>query len=312
MIKICISKIIKKIAIPIKWKADSLLLSIPKESKDIYWEIHDFYFTRFKTFPNLTSPKSYNEKIQWLKLFDQTQLHAICSDKFLARTYVQETIGERYLAHIYSHASSFNELNLMELPAKFVIKTNHDSGTVFPIVDRIDFSIENTRAAVETALIKPYGTENGEWPYRHIKPLVFIEEFIETTTGNLPSDIKLHCVDGKVKFIQYIWDRGRFTKEIILDENWNQTGLILDSSFEHPNQIPEKPENFELLKSTAEKLAGAFKYVRIDLYNENEKILFGEMTFFPRGGGYHSPDSLAFGSLLTFDTSKRLPPFCIQ
>jgi hypothetical protein len=164
------------------------------------------------------------------------------------------------------------------------------------------------KASITNALQGSFGEEKGEWAYSRVEPCIIVEKHLSPGQISPPPDYKLHCVNGKVRFIQYIFDRGHGTKEIIFDKQWNRLPLHLDWNFKLSEQMQQPPESLEEMIAVAEKLAEKFKYVRVDLYEVNGAVVFGEMTFFPYAGCYKSTDVATFGEMLDFDLKSVKPP----
>lgn len=250
-----------------------------------------WYFKKLKKYPDIDNPKTWNEKIQWLKLYDQDRLQIQLCDKKLVKDYVSQLIGKEYVI-----PSTEN------YPA--VWKTNHGSGHVKFVNSKEDEIYAEKKLTQK--LKTPFATWNGEWAYRFIDPCIIKEKRLEDNT-----DYKFHCVNGQVKFMQLLWDRGkRTTKECIFDANGNPTDLHLYPAIEHVKRnLPCSKENFVLLKKLSEKLSQNWKYVRVDLYYSNDQPWFGELTFWPGAGVYpENKDSLTFGNLLDFDLTTKKPP----
>jgi hypothetical protein len=295
-----------------KWVGDKKRLPLTRAHRQQYDLLHRFHLQVIGEFPHLTNPQSYNDKIAWLMLFDQQQVMIQCTDKFKVREFVENRIGKKYLNEIYTTGDSFDCINFESLPEAFVIKTNHDSGTVILVKNKELWDPQPARAKIQSALSKPYGVEKGEWPYQFIRRKIIVEKYLDLAKDKLPVDYKFHCVDGQVKWLQYIFDRGNDTKEIIFDRNFNRLPFHLDNNFIKSDLSPQRPENWEQLVDIAEKLASGFKYVRVDLYNVDEEILFGELTFFPMSGCYASLDLHIFGEMMDFSLESYSTPFAAK
>ena len=302
-------KTLQKLWIWKKWLHDTKSLNhLTKLHKQAYFNIHTTHQKRTGNYPNIQNPITYNDKIAWLALFDHSEKQILYSDKIAVREFIQDAIGGEYLPNLYQVADNFDQIDFTSLPHSFVMKSNHDSGTVKLIQDKINADFQSLSEQFTKAMDKPYGIEKGEWFYSHIKPKILVEEYIHTDSGFPPADFKFHCVNGKVVWLQYIFDRGSQTKEIITDRNFIPMPLQLDTDFICTQTVIQKPTTWDKMIGLAEKLATDFKYVRIDLYNENERILFGEMTFLPRAGCYVTKDLEKFGALMQFDTSTVKTP----
>ena len=236
-----------------KWKRDSLLLPLVSGHRKVYENLHRRCWRKLRKFPDLVDCLDYNDKIQWLKLFDQRKEIVQCSDKILVRDHVRERVGDRYLVDQYQVCGHYAEINFDGLPSAFVIKTNHDSGTVILVRDKSTLDHEATEARIEKSLATPYGWKKGEWAYSYIEPKVYVEKFIDPQNSRAPADYKFHCVDGKVRWIQYIYDRGYEVKECVVEPDGQVTKIHLDHRMEHTEEF-KIPENWAEMKTVAERL----------------------------------------------------------
>jgi hypothetical protein len=259
--------------------------------------------------PNLLSVKNYNDKLQWLKLFDQEPLKVICSDKLLVRCYVKSKSFDNILPKVLDFAQRPSEINWNLLPEKFVVKTNHDSGTVILVKTKCSLDIASIVSRLNASLNRTYGVQTGEWNYQFISPCVLVEEFLESFDHEPISDYKFHCVHGCVKFVQYIYERDGRRNELIAMPNGDVTCLHLSHELAHGRSADFLlPCDWDAMIQIASILSAPFKYVRVDLYFVNGRIYFGEMTFFPMWGCYKSPHLEYFGSCLDFDMSDTRDP----
>jgi hypothetical protein len=259
-----------------KWLYDRFRLPLLPEHYPLYRIIQQNYHKQLGCFPNLVNCRDYNDKIQWLKLFDQDEAEVRCSDKLLVREHVRERVGERYLVPIYQVADRYAGIDFSKLPNSFVIKTNHDSGTVMLVRDKGKLDHNQATLRIDASLQRIYGWQNGEWGYAGIKPKVFVEQFIDPENLSAPPDYKFHCVNGRVQLLQFIYDRGMAPKEQMI--------------------------------AVAEAIAKGFKYVRVDLYYSSGRIYAGEMTFWPMAGCYHGDGQKRIGAYLDFDRRTVKPP----
>jgi hypothetical protein len=251
--------------------------------------------------------RDFNDKMQWLKLFDQDPEIIRCSDKIMVRDYVKELVGEQYLTALYQTAERFEDIDLESLPSAFVIKANHDSGTVILVRDKSELDRLWAKGRIDAALSRPYGWENGEWAYSYIEPRILIEEYLDQGDFRVPPDYKFYCVNGVVKFCHYISDRDRVTQEQIIDAAGFTIDTDLYPTFKRGSSFV-KPDNWQEMIEIAERIAGKFKYVRVDLFNINNRIIVGEMTFWPMAGAYKSNGQRALGQLIDFDRVSFKPP----
>jgi len=292
--------------IRLKWLRDCRQLPLTTDHFELYKIIHRHYFQKMGKFPNLIQCRDYNDKIQWLKLFDQDIKIIRCSDKILVRDYVKERVGGQCLVRLFRTADRFFDIDFDSLPESFVVKANNDSGTVILVQNKESLDRKSAAVRIDKALKRIFGWENGEWAYSYVRPRVLVEEFIGLANNTPPPDYKFHCVDGKVKWLQYISDRSNDKKEEIADNQGNIQPIIFDWRFQRGNGFV-KPSNWEKMVEIAERLAAGFKYVRVDLYNVAGHIYVGEMTFFPAEGCYKEDGQRLLGRYLDFDRSTVKP-----
>jgi len=166
-----------------KFFLDKLYLPLKPEHYELYQIIHKYYWNQLNDFPDLINCRDFNDKIQWLKLFDQSHKIVQCSDKLLVRDHISKRVGQNYLVKLYQIHDHFSEIDFDSLPSSFVIKTNHDSGTVIVVKDKSKLDLSATETRIEASLKRYYGWEKGEWSYSYIKPKVFVEQLIEPETS---------------------------------------------------------------------------------------------------------------------------------
>jgi len=232
---------------------------------------------------NLENPKSYNEKLQWLKLNDRSDLHVQCADKFAVRKYIETKIGKNYLIPLIKSTKNVKEITLESLPDyPIIIKTNHDSGGITIVWKKEDVDWPKTRKKLAEQLNSSYANHKGEWQYKDIEPRVVVEKLLITEEGAIPSDFKLHCFNGKVIYTQVDIDRQTNHKRNLYDINWK---LLPFTYQQYQNGEPvEKPFVYDEMVKIAEKLAEDFICVRVDLYALGHSIYFGELTFHSGSG----------------------------
>lgn len=263
------------------------------------------YYRKFKKSLNLKNPKTFNEKIQWLKLNDRTPLHTLCADKLKVRDYIKELLGEKYLIPLFLSTKNVEDITPDNLPNyPVIIKTNHDSGTYFIIKNKENQNWEEIRAKLSKSLKTNYYSAGREWQYKNIEPFIIVEKLLLTNDLKIPQDLKFHCFNGKVKFIQVDIDRQDNHRRSLFNTEWD----LLNFGLCYPSGISiEKPKNLELLLLLAEKIASKFDFSRIDFYELGDKIYFGEITFHPESGfGVFYPEEkdLEYGDLLKLPIDK--------
>ena len=244
----------------------------------------------FGVLPNLENPKTFNEKINWLKLNDRTQLHTICADKYAVRNYVKEKIGEEFLIPLVFQSYNVSDVIPSNFPEyAFIIKTNHDSSGGIIVKDKYTVSWRKINEALKKLLKKNYYYASKEWQYKNIKPCILAEKLLVSSDGDIPFDYKFHCFHGQVEIIQVDIDRYTNHKRNLYNVTWE---LLPFTWSMWKNNMPlwtnrkeiKRPKMLDEMIIVAQRLSTEFKYVRIDLYELNNTIYFGEMTFHHGGG----------------------------
>lgn len=236
---------------------------------------------------NLKNPQTFNEKIQWLKLYDRKPEYTQMVDKYEVKKYVAKLIGEEYIIPTLGVWDKFEDIDFDKLPNQFVLKTTNGGGGSGVIIckDKSNFDIDNARKVLKQSLkdVMIYKTLR-EWPYKNIKPRIIAEEYIADSSGEL-NDFKFSCFDGDATDVMICTDRNSGdTKFYFFDNNWkllryNRRGIAAPDDFTLPC-----PLNLERMFAIASKLSSGIPYLRVDLYNVDGKIYFGETTFYPASG----------------------------
>jgi len=289
-----------------KWRTDASLLPLTEAHRSLYGTIHKLYFKEFGILPDIVGCQDFNEKIQWLKLFDQDREIVRCCDKVLVRDRVRERVGDEHLVRLYQVGRHFSDLDFDALPDSFVIKANHDNGTVRVVPDKSAIDREDMANWVNSALRRPFGVDKGEWGYGPIERRVLAEEMLPFEDGLPPRDYKFYVVEGRVVFMHLISGRGTYPTEQTVDPSGVEMGLRLHSAFAPGNGFSRPAEWQEMIR-VAEAVGAGFKCVRVDLYLSNRRIYVGEMTFWPKSGLYQGEDRKRIGALLDFDRSTFKP-----
>ena len=245
-----------------------------------------YFHLRLKRKLNLKNPRHLNDKLQWMKFNYRFPLQTIVSDKYLVRDYVEKKIGNEYLIPLYGNWFKFNDIDFDTLPDQFVLKCNHDSGGLAICKDKKTFDKENAKKKINKSLKDNFFYIGREYQYKNIIPRIICEKFI-SDNGNVPMDYKIYCFNGKPDVILVCKNRFRNDSHkaqyLYFDQNWNFVPLNKgDELSENPNI--EKPKNLDEMLSIARKLSEDFIFARIDLYNLDGKIYFGEITLTPNSG----------------------------
>lgn len=242
---------------------------------------------------NLNNPLRFTEKLQWLKLNERDESFTQLSDKYGVREFVADRVGKQYLITLYKCYDSTDEIDLNELPNQFVLKCTHDSGSVIICNNKAEMDIAWMKKKLNKHLKRNYFYEHREYSYKKIPPKIVCEELISTDGSKVPTDYKFFCFNGIPQFIQVDIDRFEDHTRIIYDTNWNRAKFSI--KFPYSYLTIERPTKLDEMLMVASKLSQGFKFVRIDLYQVNEQVLFGEMTFI-HGAGYEPffPDEYDF------------------
>lgn len=244
---------------------------------------------------DLKNPKTYNEKIQWLKLNNRRDNDVILTDKNAVKSYVKEKIGEEYVIPTIGIWNHFDDINFDELPDKFVLKCTHDSGGVVICTDKSKFDKIKARKKIEKSLKNNYYWSTREWQYKNILPQIIAEPFIGID-DKAPEDYKFFTFNGEVDTVMVC--KGRDFGHpwfYFFDRTWKRM-FYQYPELEKDDNI-YMPKNFEKMLNIVDCLAKKFIHMRVDLYNVNGKIYFGEFTFYNQSG---------FDTDITYETDLML------
>ena len=290
-----------------KWYRDKMSLPLTRDHWEIYDLIHRASWRRLEKLPNLRDPQDYNDRVQWLKLFDQREEMIRLGDKIAVRDYIREKTGERYLTKLLQVCETFDEIDFNRLPVRFVIKANNDSGNVVLVADKATLDKAEARQRMEFSLGRVYGWSGGEWHYAFMRPKIMVEEFLDTGTDLPPADYRFHCVNGQVRWIQNDIPFEPKMKEVIVDPRGCPMKVHFSSHKIYSEDFTRPPQWEEMTK-LAETLSAGWKYVRIDMFVCGDRIYAGESTFMPYAGFYKGEGQTLMGRLLDFDRSTFMPP----
>lgn len=257
------------------------------------------YFYHFHRFPRVKNPKTFNEKLQWLKLNDRDPLYPLLVDKFEMKEYVNKEIGEGFVIPTLGVWDSFDDIKFDSLPNQFVLKTTHDCGGIVICRDKTVFDLEEAKGFINQHLKYNYYYEGREWPYKSVKPRIIAEPYIIDSKVNELRDYKFFCFNGKVRCFKV--DYGRFSKHganyyspdmhlLDLGENYCPPDAQVSVSLPSDNAIKN-------MIDIAEKLAMKIPFLRVDFYYVNGNILIGELTLYPNSG---------FGTFIDSRWDKKL------
>lgn len=277
---------------------DRLIKAVANPRRSFYWalsnqsffknndkiQIKRGWYSRMPYRLNLKSPRSYNEKLQWLKLYDRNPLYTTMVDKYAVKEHVAGIIGEEYIIPTFGVWDKFDDIDFDALPNQFVLKCTHDSGGLVICKDKKSLDLAAAKHKIESSLQTDYYANGREWPYKNVPRRIIAEKYMEDTlTGEL-RDYKFFCFDGNVKWLFIATDRQN--REEPYFDFFDADFHHLPMQHGHPNApiLPEKPRNFELMKALASKLSQGIPHVRVDFYEVDGCVYFGELTFFHHGG----------------------------
>ena len=253
-------------------------------------DLKEWYKRVHKKDLDLESPKTFNEKIQWLKLYDSTPIKTRLADKYLVRDWVKETIGEEYLIPLLGVYDNFDEIDFDKLPNQFVMKCNHASGWNLLVRDKTKLNLKEAKEKFDKWLSRNFAFVVGyELHYREIKPKIVIEKFIDEISENI-YDYRFFCCNGKVEQVWLDVNSGTPQhKRKIYNRNWKELDIVVKWPRLETDVL--KPQNLDEMIKLSEHLSKNFAFVRVDFYDVNNKIYFGEMTFTSMSGiGQFEPE----------------------
>lgn len=264
-----------------------------------------YYRARMKKELNLENPQTFNEKLQWLKLYDRKPEYTTMVDKYEVKQYVADKIGEQYIIPTLGVWDAFEEIDFENLPNQFVLKCTHDSGGIAICRDKSVFDIDKAKNIINKSLKNNYYYHGREWPYKNVKPRILAEQYMEDDESQELSDYKFYCFNGEPKFL-YL-SKGlechATAKISYVTLDW-ELAEFKRVDFKPFDTLPPKPLNFEKMQELACKLSAEIPFLRVDFYEVNGQIYFSELTFFP-GSGYTKFEPEVFDVIL--GTELKLP-----
>src|SRR5690554_4763154 len=233
---------------------------------------------------DLKNPRTYNQKLQWLKLYYRKPIMTKMVDKYEAKEYISQILGEEYVVKNYGVWNSFDEIDFDALPNQFVLKTTHDQGGVVICKDKHNFDYRQAKKKLNKHLKVKHFYLTREWPYKNVKPRILAEEYLNPNEDASFKDYKFYCFNGVPK-VMYV-SMGKHSGKMTFDYFDMEFNLL---NIERPNiqnsgKQTTKPEQFDLMKELAAKLSVGFPHLRTDFYEVKGRIYVGELTFFQGGG----------------------------
>ncbi len=263
-----------------------LLNWVPDEEylKLIYWS---FFHEKL----NLKEPLGFNAKIQWLKLYDRDDFYTKIVDKVEVKHVIEDRLGKQYIIPTLGVWNSFDDIDFESLPKQFVIKCSHDSCGNVIVRDKSVFDMKTAKKKIERALKTNYFYSGREWPYRNVPPRILVEQYMENDLDNSYHkqqsliDYKFYCFDGKPRFLYVSTGLENHDTASIsfVSLEWKKMPFYR-TDYKQFDILPEKPKHFDEMIDVCNVLAKEFRFVRVDLYEINNKVYFSELTLHPCSG----------------------------
>lgn len=247
------------------------------------WYIQMYYFAHYKKFCNLKNPITYNEKLNWLKLHDHNPIYTTLVDKYEVKEYVARIIGNEYIIPTLGAWDSFDEIDFDKLPDQFVLKCTHDSEGLVIVKDKNRLDKKAAKEKIETALKQNFYYIGREWPYKNVQPRIIAEQYMEDHVDGELRDYKFFCFNGepKVMFIA----SGRASDHVKFDYYDLQFNhLDIKQKYPHAQKNLRKPVTFEKMIEFSKVLSKGYPHVRVDFYEVDGHLYFGELTFYHFSG----------------------------
>lgn len=263
-----------------------------KCSKKILCSLNDknyvraMYFIRHKRILNLRNPRKFSEKLQWLKLYDRNPLYVSMVDKFDVKSYVKSRIGEKYVIPTYGLYESVDQIDFNSLPDSFVIKPTHLGGGMGVCLcnKKREFNKNEIRQILRRSLSQEIFTATREWPYKELKPRIIAEKMLVSDSEEGLKDYKIFCCNGKPKLVKvnYKYYGDYASNWYTSDWKYVEGTTVYDPS--HSNYLIPPPQHLEEMLNLSEELSSGFTFMRVDFYETDEGVFFGEITFYPGSG----------------------------
>jgi hypothetical protein len=286
------------------WRRE-LKRNITYPSHEIF--VREKYYQKLGEYPNLSNPLLFNEKINWLNIHDRRAILTIASDKYAVRDYVSRLGLGELLNELYGVYDTPDDIMLDSLPNKFVIKTNHANKTNIICTDKSEMNWNKSKQLINSWLATNHYHKKAEWAYRHIKPRIIIEKYLEGEPGVGLLDFKFYTFNGRVAYVHVDFDRGRSIFRAFYNRDWEKQPFTIGKPLSQ--KTVERPARLDDMIAIAEKIAAPFPFLRVDLYYFDNRIVFGEATVYPVAGfAKFKPDAYnrVFGDLIDLEQAKRL------
>lgn len=234
---------------------------------------------------DIDNPKTFNEKLQWLKLYDRRPEYTTMVDKYEAKKYVSSIIGDEYIIPTLGVYDSFDEIDFDSLPNQFVLKCTHDSGGLVVCTDKSKLDLKSAKNKINKCLKRNYYYQCREWPYKDIKPRIIVEKYMDNNSNDGLIDYKFYCFDGEVKclYVSQGLEDHSTARISFLTPDW-QFAPYKRIDFKGFETLPQKPKHYDKMLEIAQQLSAGHCFLRVDLYETNNQIYFSELTFSPCAG----------------------------
>lgn len=234
--------------------------------------------------------QTLNEKLQWIKVYDRNPLYSTLVDKYMVKDWFKLHYDEKFIIPTIATYNSPDEIDLSKLPEKFILKCNHDSGNYLICTDKDEFDMNKAKSIFTKALSTNWYMVAREWPYKGIKKrLIICEPLLQLKGGGIPNDYKLHYINGELQFVYVSFDRQGVNDRCTFDKDWNRLPFlwIPERTYREGMNTADvpRPKSFDLMKKYGSEIAKMFRYVRVDFYDVDGQLYFGEITLF-HGSGY--------------------------
>lgn len=236
---------------------------------------------------DIDNPQTFNEKLQWLKLYDRNPEYTVMVDKYLVRDYIREKLGEEYLIPLIGVWDSPDEIDFDALPDKFVLKCNHNSGVgMYICKDKSKMNVEKVKKELRRGLAQDYYLTGREWPYKNVPRKIICEKFMSNEGDTDLKDYKIQCINGKIDHAFVCVGRSdpQNLRYYYFDKDWNYLPYSVYECSDTDFLMNLKPKTWDQMKKFAEFLCEGIPELRVDFYEINGNIYFGELTFFSSSG----------------------------
>ncbi|WP_028790526.1 ATP-grasp fold amidoligase family protein [Tetragenococcus muriaticus] len=262
--------LLKKIKYGLKFLPDKLYIQL-------------YYFAQFKRFCNLKNPKTFNEKLNWLKIYDRKPEYTKMVDKYEVKKYVSSIIGEEYIIPTLGVWDSFDEIKFDDLPQQFVLKCTHDSEGVILVEDKDKLDKREAKKKIENSLRQNFYYIGREWPYKNVKPRIIAENYMVDHRDDELRDYKFFCFNGQPKLMYIASGRNDgYTKFDYFDLNFKHLNII--QKYPQSTKKIRKPLNFDKMVELSKILSKDIPHIRVDFYEVDDRLFFGELTFYHLSG----------------------------